>query len=522
MNERPNIVLIVNDHQAYYRHGWDGGPRPQTPNFDRLALEGMRFDRSYCAVPLCGPSRRTLLTGLYPHNHRNYYNYSNSPYDHEIYLSSLAHADYRCFYFGKWHAGSGSALDFGCEGFSLEDYGNPYITPEYHDYLQRKNLPPAQHQIEFAFDSFVMNREFPDLKVGESYRSDRYWCGEHAIGITTTPKETHEAYYLADMACNQLDALAAADDAAPFHLRLDFWGPHQPYFPTKEFADLYDPEAIPEYGNHADTLAGKPEFFWHDPHRQLIDGQGRFVTPSKLNWGQWQQIIARAYAHITMVDAAAGLLLDKLDELGLSENTLVIWTADHGDALASHGGRFDKGSYLTEEVLRVPLAMRLPEQIPAGKISNALACGTDIAPTILDAAGLKPESPIDGASLLPLATETACAGRSSLLVETYGHGFGTIELGRAIIKYQYKLIRYQNHASELYDLEADPYELTNLYRDPACKEIVSELETELGQWLEKTGDRDFIAPVTDEFRELDNERFKALLQRRARVNDASG
>ena len=164
MSARPNIVLIVNDHQAYYRHGWDGGPRPQTPNFDRLAAAGIHFERSYCAVPLCGPSRRTLLTGLYPHNHRNIFNYSNSPYDHEVYLDNLADAGYRNFYFGKWHAGAGTALDFYCEGYSLEDYGNPYITPEYHDYLKKRGLPPAEHRIEYVFNSFVMKREFPDLQ----------------------------------------------------------------------------------------------------------------------------------------------------------------------------------------------------------------------------------------------------------------------------------------------------------------------------------------------------------------------
>ena len=209
MSQRPNIVLLVNDHQAHYRHGWDGGPRPQRPNFDRLAAAGIAFERSYCAVPLCGPSRRTLLTGLYPHNHGNYYNYSNSPYDHEVYLSRLAQAGYRCFYFGKWHAGAGTALDFDCAGFSLEDYGNPYITSEYGDYLRKRNLPPAEHQVEYVFDSFVMKREFPNLSVGAPYSSERYWCGEHASGITTTPKETHEAFFLADMACEQLEALAA-------------------------------------------------------------------------------------------------------------------------------------------------------------------------------------------------------------------------------------------------------------------------------------------------------------------------
>ena len=520
MNDRTNIVLIVNDHQAYYRHGWDGGPRPQTPNFDRMAAQGIRFDRSYCAVPLCGPSRRTLLTGLYPHNHGNYYNYSNSPYDHEVYLSNLAKAGYKCFYFGKWHAGAGTALDFDCQGFSLEDYGNPYITPEYSDYLKRKDLPPAQHQVEFVFDSFVMNREFPSLEVGSSYRSDRYWCGEHATGITTTPKETHEAFFLADMACEQLETLAAGDGKEPFHLRLDFWGPHQPCFPTKEFADLYDPEDIPVYGNFGDLLAGKPEFFWQDPHDRLTDESGRFATPSNLNWGEWQQIIARAYAHITMVDAAGGLVLDRLDELGLADNTLVIWTADHGDGLASHGGRFDKGSYLTEEVLRVPLAMRYPDQIPAGQASDALACGTDIAPTILDAAGLRFERPVDGKSLLPMATGSSSDDRPSLLVETYGHGFGTIELGRAVIKDRYKLIAYQNHDSEFYDLEADPYELNNLFHYAGSKQIVADMEAELGRWLEATGDHDFAQPISDEFRELDKQRMRELMVRRARVNDA--
>ena len=521
MNDRPNIVLIVNDHQAHYRHGWDGGPRPLTPNFDRLAAQGIRFVRSYCAVPLCGPSRRTLSTGLYPHNHHNYYNYSNSPYDHEIYLSNLAHGGYRCFYFGKWHAGAGSALDFDCEGYSLEDYGNPYITAEYHEYLRRMKLPPAQHRIEFVFDSFVMNREFPNLKVGTTYRSDRYWCGEHASGVTTTPKETHEAFFLADMACEQLEALAAADTSEPFHLRLDFWGPHQPFFPTEEFADLYDPEEIPVYGNFADSLSGKPELYWHDPHDKLTDANGRFATPSNLNWGEWQRIVARAYAHITMVDAAGGLVLDKLDELGLTDNTLVIWTADHGDALASHGGRFDKGSYLTEEVLRVPLAMRYPGQILPGQVSDALACGTDIAPTLLDAAGLRFERPVDGESLLPVTRGRPVAGRESLLVETYGHGFGTIELGRAVIKDQYKLIAYQNRDAELYDLEADPYELVNLYRHPLHKKTVVELEAELQEWLSKTGDDDFNTPISDAFRELDDQRFRELLERRKKVNHAS-
>ena len=105
-------------------------------------------------------------------------------------------------------------------------------------------------------------------------------------------------------------------------------------------------------------------------------------------------------------------------------------------------------------------------------------------------------------------------------METYGHGFGTIELGRALIKSRYKLIAYQNHESELYDLEADPYELINLYTSAQHRGTVSDMEAELQAWLEKTGDADFSRPVSEAFRELDNQKFQELMQRRARVNHA--
>jgi len=177
-----------------------------------------------------------------------------------------------------------------------------------------------------------------------------------------------------------------------------------------------------------------------------------------------------------------------------------------------------KGALLT----RVPLALRYPGRIAAGQSARGLACGTDIAPTILDAAGLRFDKPVDGESLLPLATDPSAPARESLLVETYGHGFGTIELGRTLITERHKLIAYQNHPSELYDLMADPYELHNLYGQPAYEALIDELEAELRRWLRETGDRDFDQPISDAFRALDRQRLEELLARRARANDASG
>lgn len=488
MSQQPNIILLVNDHQAYYRHGWDGGVKPLTPNFDRLAASGIRFDHAYTAVPLCGPSRRTLLTGLYPHNHRNYYNYSEAPYDHEIYLDLLAEAGYRSYYFGKWHAGPGTALDFNCDGFSDTDYGNPYISPTYKNYLARKKLPQAEHFVERHFWNDVFRKQFPKLRDGVTYRSEYAWCGEHAVGLTTTPKETHEAFFLADLACETLEALANDEDERPFHLRVDFWGPHQPFFPTAEFAKLYDPEEIAEYGSIHDTLDGKPEFFKHDTNRPLSSDDDHLYTPSPLSRAEWQRIVARAFAHITMIDAAGGLILKKLEELGLNKDTIVIWTADHGDALASHGGRFDKGSYVTEEVVRVPLAVRWPDKIAPGQTNDDLVCSIDIAPTLLDMAGTKFRVEVDGRSWVPLTVDENTSWRQDLMVECFGHGYGEHHIVRALLAGPYKYIYNHEQLDELYNLESDPYELHNLIAAPQYQSILTEMKERLHQWQQKTGD----------------------------------
>lgn len=261
--KRPNIVFIQNDHQAYYRWGWDGGAKPLRPNFDRLAGEGAVFTQAYCATPLCGPTRRTMLTGLYAHGHKQYHNYTDPPYDKEVYLDALHEAGYRSFYFGKWHAGPGAAGDHHCEGVSVTDYGNPYLWPEYEAYLKEKGLPKAVHHIVDYFDipEISTRGDWAKCAPGVDYQCEASWCGEHAIGVTTTPKETHESFFLANLACDQLEKLAREDSDQPFSLRVDFWGPHQPHFPTQEFLDLYEDFDLPEYGSYRNDMAGKPETY---------------------------------------------------------------------------------------------------------------------------------------------------------------------------------------------------------------------------------------------------------------------
>lgn len=514
MSQRPNIVLLVNDHQAYYRHGWDGSVKPQTPNFDRVAAAGIQFERNYTAVPLCGPSRRTLATGLYPHNHKNFYNYTHSPYDHEIYLNNLAEHGYRNYYIGKWHAGDGTPLDFNCQGYSETDYGNPYTSEAYQQYLKRKGLPPAEHYVEKHFWNEPFQKQFPKLKDGARYKSEYAWCGEHAVGLTLTPKETHEAFFLADLACDALTELANADNSQPFHLRVDFWGPHQPFFPTQEFADLYNPADISEYGSFRDNQELKPELYLEDKNRPLSDEHGHFITPSVLPWSEWQKMLARAYGHITMVDAAGGLILDKLDELGLSDNTIVIWTADHGDALTSHGGRFDKGSYVTEEVIRTPLAVRYPGRIAPSQRSDKLVCSIDLPPTILDMAGTQFQNGVDGQSFLPLCLGEDVDWREDLMVESFGHGYGVHHIVRSVIAGNYKYIYNEGQLDELYDLHSDPYELENLIYNPKFATLLSEMQTRLHRWQHETGDQGSDDPFYKKAIAEDAQKLRELIARR--------
>ena len=490
MSQKPNIIFIQNDHQAYYH--WENGSVPMRPNFMKLAAEGACFTHSYCATPLCGPTRRTMLTGLFAHTHKQYHNYTDPPYDHEVYLDTLAEAGYDNYYFGKWHAGPGAANEHHCSGFSRTDYSNPYIQPEYKEYLKRYNLPQALHHIDRYFDipEISSRGDWAECADDVDYQCKANWCGEHAVGSTLTPKETHESFFLATLACEQLEKLAKSESEQPFSLRVDFWGPHQPHFPTQEFLDLY-PKAdfvLPEYGSYRNRLQGKPGAYYRE-RSSPFGKDDQLIIPSAVNWDEWTEIIRHAFAHITMLDAAGGMIVDKLKELGLDKNTMIIWTTDHGDALASQGGHFDKGSYMSEEVMRIPCAVKWDGVIPAGQVRDELISTIDYPVTILDAAGTAfTKNKVHGRSLLPLLTGKTDQWEDDLMAETFGHGYGEDINSRMLVHGDYKLIANKESIAELYNLRTDPFELHNLYEDPAFADVRADLENRLRVWQKRTDD----------------------------------
>ena len=498
MSRRPNIVYILNDHQGFYGHDRKGSQGPKRPCFEKFAAEGAEFTNTYCVSPMCGPARRSMLTGLYPHTHGQVHNENDPEYKHEVYLDNLAAGGYKNYYFGKWHAGPGCAYDHHCEGLSETGYGNPYNTQEYDDYLKRRGLPRAQHRIERVFtqDDYDKKHYFPKLEEGKLYQCEDFWCGEHAVGVTVTPKETHEAFFLANLACEQLEKLAGqkgGEDDRPFTLRVDFWGPHQPFFPTQEFLDWYKPEDIKEYPSFRNDLHDKPYTLKMEANRPLGDGEN-IIYPNPLPWEDWQQILAHCYAHGSLLDAAGGLVVDKIKELGLDEDTLIIWSTDHGDAIACQGGHFDKDSHMAQEVMRIPLAMQWKDVIEPGIRCSELVFTCDIPATMADVSMCAFKNPIDGKSLIPL-TRTGQEGedarkswRKELMCETYGHGYGVTIMARMVTDGRWKYVCTDHGLDELYDLKNDPYELKNLALIKEYGARREEMRDMLRRQQELTGD----------------------------------
>jgi arylsulfatase A-like enzyme len=271
----------------------------------------------------------------------------------------------------------------------------------------------------------------------------------------------------------------------PFHLRVDFWGPHQPFFATQEFIDMYPPERIPELPSFGDNLENRPEIYKSEKNYPL-NKYGTIIHPNPLPWSEWQKVLSINYAQQTLVDAAGGLIIDALEELGFADNTLVVWSTDHGDAVGCHGGHFDKDAYMPEEMMRIPMAIRYPGVIPVDQVSEKLVSNMDLPLTFLDAAGISFSKEVHGQSFLPICSNKDAKWREDLMCETNGH-FGIL-IGRMLVTERFKYIFNDRDMDELYDLKEDPYEMNNLVDDQNYAEILTDMKKRLEKWRQNTND----------------------------------
>lgn len=465
--KRPNIVWIVADHQAFAN-------RPEVAsNFaiqSRLSRQGLRFTQARTVLPICTPARASMLTGRYPHAHGITENDGRfggrAELDDTDWLvhQPFAQSGHRCGWFGKWHLNhTKSALDYGFEGFSLPGYGYPYASQAYADYLDRNGLAPPVVEIELAGES----GRPAGTRVSLCRETDWYDY-ESGTAILRGQAETHEAYFLADMAQDWIKQ----QGKDPFFLRIDPWGPHPPYMTTAPFLDNVVGPVSAASRNLGSPLEHRPEH-----HRAYRD---YWTDTLSLKDAQWQLMAQRSLEQAALVETALSGILDVLDETGHAENTVVVYCADHGDAVSSNGGVANKGGLMVEETLRIPMLLRGPG-IPEGVVCDQLVANIDLAPTLLELCDLPLPTGLQGSSMAPLFSDPQGAHREALMLQHYGLHVPLVQ--RAYYREHWKIVMQMDGFCELYDLEKDPFELSNLSEtvghSPIRRQLLDGLQREM-------------------------------------------
>lgn len=454
---QPNFLVIMTDQQRTDTIGAYGGQICQTAAIDRLAASGTRFDNAYTVCALCTPARASVYTGLFPRNHGLLANEYEFPDGIRLISQDFREAGYRCGFVGKWHCGQEQLpRDFGFEGMNVPGYGKGTETAEYHDYLRHN-----------------------DLKQGEIIPLGTGWSTNLLLrGKITGPVEASVPYFLAETTIDMLRDYQESN--TPFLLFCNFWGPHAPYLPTEPYASMYDPTDIPPWPNFQDDLTNKPHA--HRRYRDAFVGEG---NPSR-GWDEWSKWVASYFGFTTMIDAQIGRILDSLDELGLSENTIVLFTADHGEHCGAHGGIHDKFSMMYQEMVRIPFILRLPGQ-EGGTVVEQPITNMDIAPTLLEIADIEWERDLDGRSLASLIEPDSSPWEKDVMSVFYGHHNVTYQ-SRMITDGRYKYVFNAPDIDELYDLDQDPWEMKNLIDEPSFYGVRQHLRERLMYWTEKTDD----------------------------------
>lgn len=486
MTGRPNILLITTDQQHFSTLG-AVNPGIRTPNLDRLCRAGTRYDRAYCPSPVCTPSRASILTGQYPSHHGAWTIGVNLPDDTPTVAGMLSAAGYRSGLIGKAHFQSLAHpslesqptlrdLDF-WRGFNGPWYGFDHIElarnhadeshagQHYALWMEARGLPDWREYFQPLPGE--TSAHAPVRAPGTPYyaREDRAWALPADLHYTTWTGERCAAF-LED----------SADDGRPFFLWASFHDPHPPYTVSEPWASMYDPAGMEPGrltpGEHdrnpphfAKTQEAAPDFGdWHSPWP--AHGCGSHLHDE----AELRRDMAVYYGMVSFLDAEVGRILDRLDALGMTDNTLIVFTTDHGHFLGQHG-LVAKGPFHYEDMLRLPFIVSWPGHVAPGAVSDAMQSLVDLAPTFLDVAGQPVPGTMQGMSQRtcwqggdPARDFAICENRHNPVMP---HVTSYIEARHKISVYR------QGDHGEMFDLLDDPGELRNLWSDPDAAAVKS-------------------------------------------------
>ncbi len=485
-----NVLLIMTDQQRWDTLGCYGAPTCRTPHIDALAARGVRFDAAYTPTSPCSPARAALFTGLYPHKNHVPMNGGNLNREVPNLAGELGGAGYQLGYAGKWHVDQAHVpSEYGFAGKDFPGYGYPptddlipglrymqriSMPPHYKEYLDSRGLEVPQMLKAFYGDNpGKQNQEMYALQSGTVEQSFEGMVAEFTIDLLKQFAEGAKSG-------------GRSVQHKPFFIWANFWGPHTPCFIPEPYYSMYDPQQIPEEPNFCETWENKPAA--HDIYQRIWGLRN-------IGWEGWREIVARYWGYCTMLDDLTGRMLQTLEELGLADDTVVIYTTDHGDQMGAHG-LIEKGPFAYEESWRLPMVVAHPDCEQPGSACEDLVYLTDLTPMILECAGLTAPDVPDNDSILPqVLGRDGGPQRESVYGAFYGHMVPAPF--RFVCTHRFKLVFNVCDRGELYDLEEDPYELENRIDDPVMADVKAQLLEMMGEHIDRLGD-----PIRNQFEML--------------------
>lgn len=449
-NQKPprGIIFIESDQHRFDCMGLTGHPLVKTPNMDRLAAEGMFFKNAYTPTPICVPARTSYLCGQWPQEHGTLCNFDGECFkaaETVFFPQLLSKAGMTLDFFGRWHVNNRrDPMSYGFDTFLSDD--------AYPAWRKRKGLPPVIYEgngVDIYFGKADKDIEAKDSRLS-------WLCG------------------------NVIEKLRErARSGKPFYISMDTLEPHLPNIVPEPYNSMYPPEDIPPWGSFAETFRNKP---------YIQEQQLRTWGIEKWAWKEWAPVVSRYLGEISLLDAQIGRILDTLDELGIADDVLIIYTSDHGDMCGGHR-MIDKHYIMYDDVCRVPLLMRWPRRIKAGTchdgfVSNAI----DLPISYLDVFNIEKPDTFSGISLLPAMLGDKRPVRDEIFCSWNGNQFGQFSQ-RMVFDGKWKYIWNATDRDELYDLENDPHELENLAAEVRVSGEISIMRKKMVEWMWKTGDR---------------------------------
>lgn len=453
-DRHPNVLFILCDDIRWNAMSCAGHPYLKTPNIDRIAHEGVRFENMFCTTSLCSPSRASILSGLYAHTHGVVNNFTEYPTNFTSFPMRLQAAGYDTAYIGKWHMGENN------------DAPRP------------------------GFNWFITHK-------GQG----KYFGTE--FNINGLRHETPKGYYTHTVTEMALDWLQRPRDGKPWLMMIGHKAPHSFYIPEPKYSNTFNRIEV-KYPATAFHLDDKPAWMrerlytWHGIYGPLFEWRRNFPDDRPGAVKDFERMVHAYWGTILSVDDSVGRLYRFLEETKQLDNTIIVFMGDNGLLEGEHG-MVDKRA-AQEPSMRIPLLVRYPG-LPKGRVIAQQALTLDIAPSLLELCGAPPLPNIHGRSWVKLVREGDPAWRQAWFYEyNYEQQFPYTPNVRALRTDEWKYIHYPHgdgsadrHLAELYNLKNDPEEDHNLIADPQCARKVAELQAELAQLMRETS----LTPETD-------------------------